>query len=201
MIRHAAWAGVFALVLLCLGFLLAAPAYGYARYQVINQTATWLANGRQVHIRCLTVEEAAEDYYIAIVGAAAYVEGYLNQRGEWKPRRYAVFDHGLCEPLLALAAGDTSLYDDEDVAWSVLVLAHESGHLRGHAWSGDEALTERFALRHYRYTAMRLGASADRASDLLRHAVRIHRGMSEAYLAPGCRIPSVNADGLLVGCK
>lgn len=201
--RQIAWGGVLALALACLLFLLAEPAYGWKRYGPLDSTASWLANGRKVHVRCLTPEESATDWVI-LSGASAYVEGQekpWNEQGRWRPKRFTVFAHGICEALVGLRRANASDYTVEDVAWAVLVLVHESGHLRGHRWSDSEALTQRWALRHYVYAAMRLGVPEDAARLLLRYAVTAHRGLPPQYLARGCRKPWVDQSGRLRNCR
>lgn len=191
------------LALLCLlALVFVAPASAYDRDPELDEIATSLANGRRVSVRCLSPEEAEADMSIAL-GAAAYVEGRYDDRGRWHPYPYTVFDYGICEPLSALArARDLSDETVPDIAWALLVFIHEAGHLRGHRWSASEALTQRWALRHYRAVAISyFGTTSEVASLLLRYAVYEHREMDLSYRPLGCRWPSVDDAGLLRGCR
>lgn len=144
---------------------------------------------RDVSVRCQTPAESASDVHI-LLGASAYVPGYLDARGRWHPDDYTVFAHGLCETLDAIIADDATGYSLDDLAWAVLVLTHESGHLRGHRWSADEAKTECWAIRHVGYVAHRLGIVDEAARRLfVAQAVRIHRSLSAEYRLAGCRLP------------
>lgn len=105
-------------------------------------------------------------------------------KGRWRPGKAAVLKHGLCESLLTKDA------DPVQQALAVLALTHESGHLRGHRWSADEAKTECWAIRHFRYVAIHLGLDANK---LYPHAWRFHKTLPEQYHLPGCVVPSVSA--------
>lgn len=174
------------------------PALGRAwdSYPEINTVASWLAQ-RPVTVRCLNEREADSDPAI-VFGAAAYVPGVEDTRGRWRPDDYAVFSPGLCEAILSLYGGQPVPF--RSLAWAVLVLAHESGHLRGHRWAADESLTERWALRHYRYVALRLGMTQEQARRALAIAIRHHRALPDEYLDSRCRSPSLDSAGTLTGC-
>lgn len=176
--------------------LFAGTAQSFASYKVVNDLATWIA-GRDVEVHCLTPQEAANDPAI-LFGATAYVDGLEDHKGVWHPGDYTVFNTGICEILVDLAT-EASFDTIEDQAWAVLVITHESGHLKGHWWAGYENLTETWALRHVRYTAWRLGVDEPHATDILREAIRHHNSLPEEYRAPGCSRPSMN-EGKLVGC-
>lgn len=184
-------------VLLALAALAAAaPAIAgpaWSSSPVVDETTRWLAMRKVVHVRCQTVSESAADFTIAVFGATAYVEGWTDRWGNWHPGRYAVFSHGICETIDALAAGDASGYSLHDLAWAVLVLTHEAGHLRGHRWSADEARTECWAIRHVGYVAHRLGVVDSAARRLLvAAAVDIHENeLDESYQLPGCELPPI----------
>lgn len=174
------------LVAVCL--LAAAPALSYSQASALDGIASWLAM-RPVEIRCLTKEESEQDSYIAAYGAAAYVLGEEDERG-WHPVNYAVFSYGHCEPLLAYLSGDASAWTLDDVAWAILVLTHESGHLRGHRWSASEAQTQCWAMRHYRYVAQRLGVTDPAILSLMvRRALYWHSRMPTEYQLRGCALP------------
>lgn len=165
--------------------LLAAPAAAYSTHPELDATASWLAQ-RPVTVRCLTAAEAEADMAIQLFGAAAYVE--ITPDGG--PENYTVFDHGLCEKLLAVKDDSwRGRYSLSAIAWAVLVLTHESGHLRGWAWWTSEARTNCWALRHARYVALRLGASDDLSYGIRSWAVYWYRKQPPDYRLAGCRIP------------
>lgn len=169
--------------------LIAAPsASPFAQNTTIDATASWLAM-RPVSIHCLTQEESDEDPTISR-GGAAYVIGDTDSNG-WHPGDYSVFMYGLCEPLIALQAGDLSSYSASDLAWSILVLTHESGHLRGWRWSGSEARTECWAIRHVRYVAQRLGVTDPALLRLIvGYALSYHNAMGYDYQLASCKLPT-----------
>lgn len=195
--RRLAWGGVFALVFTCLAFLIAAPSFAYLRFASLNETASWLAL-RKVSVRCLTPKEAVSDYYI-LLGATGYVEGTIDRQNRWHPVSHTVLAPGICEAVLAHV--NQMGYTKPDRAWAILALTHESGHLRGHRWSEDEALTERWALRHFVATAVHLGIPEPQARYLLKLAVRQHRKLDSAYLDPRCERPHVDEAGVLRNCN
>lgn len=165
--------------------LLAAPAAAYNTHPGLDATASWLAQ-RPVAVHCLTAAEAEADIAIQLFGAAAYVETTSDSR----PANHTVFDHGLCEKLLAFQDGSwRGRYSLSAIAWAVFVLTHESGHLRGWAWWKSEARTNCWALRHVRYTALRLGVSDDLSYGIRSWAVYWYRGQPPEYRLAGCRIP------------
>lgn len=168
--------------------LAAVPAaFTHTSYREIDSVASWLAM-REVSVICQTEEESQKDVVISIWGASAYVDGWFDHRGNWHPSSTSVFAHGICEVLLEVRSG--YIRDWEDSAWAILVLTHEAGHLRGHRWSRNEAKTECWAIRHFRYAAQRLGVSDPGAlSTLVGFAVRVHRGLSPDYRLKGCKLP------------
>lgn len=169
--------------------LAAAPAHAWRSYAPIDAAASWLAM-RDVSVRCLTPEETANDPLIVFYGAVAYVDGWVELDGRWHPGDNAVFKHGICETLLALLAWDARPYTVSDLAWALLVLAHESGHLRGHEWSGSEALTECWAIRHVGYVAAWFGVSDPAARRLIvALAVAHHRSLPIEYQLDSCKLP------------
>jgi len=140
---------VYALI----GLVLTAPAVAYYQQPGINGVASRLA-GRTVYVHCLTKKESDLDPNISFWGAAAYVEGTVDPiTGRWHPVDYTVFSHGICEDLILLAAqGPFDGHNAYDLAWAVIVLTHESGHLKGALWSQSELLTHCWAYQHLRAT-------------------------------------------------
>lgn len=176
------------LVVVLTALVVASSASPYARNTTIDATASWLAM-RPVSVRCLTQKESDEDPVIQW-GAAAYVIGYSDSDG-WHPLDYSVFSHGICEPLIALQAGDLSGYSVGDLALSILVLTHESGHLRGWRWAADEAKTECWAIRHVRYVAQRLGVTDPLfLKKIVGIALSYHKAMDSSYRLASCKLPT-----------
>lgn len=169
-----------------------APASASAtwRSSTVDDVVRWLSMRPATSARCLTPDEAAADIHIAF-GASGYVEGWLDRRGAWHPSKTTVLAPGICEAIEALAAGEADEYTLAELAWAVLVVTHESGHLRGHRWSGDEARTECWAIRHVGYVAARLGVtSIDARRLLVGAAVDIHRSeLGAEYQLPTCVLP------------
>jgi len=176
------------LAVILMSLVSATSASPYAQNTTIDATASWLAM-RPVSVRCLTQQESDEDPAIAM-GAAAYVLGDDYPDG-WHPWDYSVFMHGVCEPLVALAAGDLSGYSVGDVAWSILVLTHESGHLRGVRWSASEARTECWAIRHVRYVARRFGVTDPFFLKMIVGvSLAYHNSMDKSYRLASCKLPT-----------
>ncbi len=186
-------------ITICL-FLLAAlilppSTTAWTKPKTMAEVASWLAM-RPVYAKCLNRWEAARDFTIVFQDAAAYVEYGTD---------FMVVAPPICEWFAALARGELYDYGVSDVqaAWSVLVLTHESGHLRD--WnkatlnSMDEASTERWAMRHVYAVFSRLGLTHDRSIALLSIVAEIHRSMPDEYRAGDCRWPRVENDRL-VGC-
>lgn len=178
-----ALAWIVALILLALS--LSARAQASWSDKRIDGIASWLA-GRPVSVNCLTLEESKSDFTIRM-GAAAYVDGWFDAKNRWHPYDAAVFDHGICERLRDVLDGDASRWSGRSLAWAVLVLTHESGHLMDRRWSRDEAKTECWAVQHVQAVGRRLGITA---LPLLQYLVNEqHRMLREQYQLPGCVIP------------
>lgn len=183
-------------------FCLSPSASAWNSHASINEVASWLAM-RPVSAKCLNKWESEKDFVISS-GAAAYVEGMYDVTGRWRPSREMVVAFPICNWFVAMARGDASGYSAPQVAFAVLVVTHESGHLRD--WrratlvSSDEASTQRWALRHVYAVSRRIGLSHDAAVLVLRYAVLFHRDLPPAYHANNCRRPWVDAAGLLRDC-
>lgn len=172
---------ILTVALILAGHSSSAPLY--TTYPKIDAVASWLAM-RKVEVRCLNTSESTSDIYISS-GAEAYVEGIYDKNGVWRPRNYAVFKNGLCEELLQPRRVS-------ELAWAILVLTHESGHLRGWSWSANEAKTQCWAMRHFRYTANRLGYSTEGTNLLLAYALYWHKNMPAVYRGISCELPKVD---------
>lgn len=175
---------ILALVTVLLA-LLAGTARASTTYPELDAVASWLAM-RPVEVRCLTQEESDADANIVIWGAAAYVNVI-----DGRPADYTVFSYGLCEKLLSVLSNSWKYrYTLSSLGWAVLVIAHESGHLRGHEWWLSESLTNCWALRHVRYTALRFGASEDLALGIRSWAAWWYLRQPPEYQLEGCKLPT-----------
>ena len=170
-------------------FALTSPAVAFYDTPGLNGIASKLA-GRKVTIHCLTPQESAADPII-LWGASAYVEGISDPvTGRWVPFNYAVFAYGQCETLTAIAAGDLSGRDFDSAVWAVMVITHESGHLKGKSWSYDEAKTQCWALRHMKSTLWQLGVRDPAVvSFYTAWALDIQKEMPPEYQPAQCRYP------------
>ena len=174
------------LAALCAALLLAVPAaQAWDSYPEIDETASWLSQ-RPVKVRCLTEAETAADFAISLWGASAYV--LLAPDGG--PEDYTVFEYGLCERLHALYTQTWyGTYTLRGVAWALLVIVHESGHMRGHGqWWKDEGKVNRWAIRHVRYAALHMFPN-EHISYLLRDRARQWcEGQPDEYRTYGCEV-------------
>jgi hypothetical protein len=129
--------------------------------------------GRPVEIRC----DEAREY----VGVVQHADGVAEVGG-----RTAYLTPELCHDLYRLAFdGDVAF---NQTARALLVLAHESWHLRGER---DEGRTECFALQSAVELGRRLGLSVDTARQMMRQQLvenQLRARGSVEYLVPGeCR--------------
>ena len=167
-----------------LALVLADPTGAYKTYPTLDATASWLAQ-RPVEYRCLSQWESDHDYVISVWGAAAYVE-FAEGGG---PEDYAVAAQPWCKVLRALRVGRASAWSAEYVVASVLILVHESGHLRGSSfpyWS-NEAIVNCWAVRRAAAVAVlrfRIPESAMPAFNNI--LADIYRNQPPEYQWPGC---------------
>ncbi len=105
-----------------------------------------------------------------------------------------VNDFSVIQPLLCAGAG--AVTDAGLPAWQratgVLVLVHESYHLRHWAGRYSEAKVECQAIRHFRQGAELLGASPQLANDLLPYGLAAHDRMVRQYpnyRERACKLP------------
>lgn len=151
---------------------LAAPAAADPR---LDRLATVFAM-RPATIACHT---AAQD---AVINEAW---GYTNL--SWA---YAVLDRGLCDAVTAMLDG--TAYADWQAALGVLVLVHESYHVR--LWPGraDEAQVECRAIRHWRVAMRIAGVDEPTIARLWPYAAWLHfrlAALAPSYNLQGCEIP------------
>jgi len=79
-------------------------------------------------------------------------------------------------------------------AIAILVLVHESYHMRDVSWNGNEAKVECAAIRHWGYAAKMLGATEETVKELEGWAQAFHWRLVTripAYYLPGCKVPWV----------
>ena len=102
-----------------------------------------------------------------------------------------VLDYTVLSPVVcagAVGVGSAAVPDWQQ-ALGVLVLVHESFHLRHWRWRRDESRVECQALIYFREAATRLGASAVQAYALYAYAIALHRykaGIFPQYRVRGC---------------
>ncbi len=164
---------VGAIVIASVAAALSVPAaLAYDRPPLIERVASVFAS-RPVEVRCPTMAEWVGD---PIWGNGPYPQrawGYTDM----------VHDFSVIHP--SLCAGAAAVTDPDIPAWQratgVLVLVHESYHLRH--WDGrySEAQVECQAIRHFRQGAQLLGTTAELANDLLPYALAAHDRMVRLY--------------------
>lgn len=101
-------------------------------------------------------------------------------------RDYTVLSPTVCAG--ALGVGSAAIPEWQQ-ALGVLVLVHESFHLRHWRWRRDEGKVECQALVYFREAATRLGATPVQAYDLYAYAIALHRYKASVfpqYRARGC---------------
>lgn len=167
----------------CAGALSVPAAFAYDRPPVIEHVASVFAL-RSVDVRCPTMEEWLSDPMWGSDPNPQRAWGYTDM----------VHDFSVIDPLLC--AGAAAVTDTAVPAWQratgVLVLVHESYHLRH--WSGrySEAKVECQAIRRFRQGAELLGASPELANELLPYGLAAHDRMVRLfpnYRARSCKLP------------
>lgn len=182
------WAALTAIVVVLAGFA-AQPADSSGRHDFLDVVASELA-GRESYVHCLTKTESEMDFIIAFYGATAYVK-YAPNGKDLENQTY--FTHGVCEGLMALKRGDVREYKVEELAWYVLVITHESGHMKNLKWSHSEALTQCWAMKQFsQVAANHFGVVDPDVNRLLTaFAVKIHKSLDSSYQLKGCDLPDV----------
>jgi hypothetical protein len=163
--------------------LAASPVGAFDRPPLLERVAAAFAL-RPVDVRCPTMQEWVSDPIWGNDPNAQRAWGYTDM----------VNDFSVIQPLLC--AGALSVTDVMLPAWQratgVLVLVHESYHLRH--WKGrrSEAKVECQAIRHFELGAELLGASPTLANDLLPYGLAAHDRMVRLYpnyRDPSCKLP------------
>jgi hypothetical protein len=170
--RHPRKRAVLALAVAAVAALSVRSAFAYDRPPLIEQVAATFAL-RPVDVRCPTMEEWVSDPIWGTDPNPPRAWGYTDM----------VHDYSVIHPLLC--AGAAAVTDAAVPAWQratgVLVLVHESWHLRH--WRGrySEAKVECRAIHNFRKGAELLGASPERANDLLPYGLAAHDRMVRLY--------------------
>ncbi len=166
--------------------ILATPAVAYYQEPGLEGVSSRLA-GRKVTIECLTPREERRDIYISL-GVEAYVT-WKTLKGRRIVGSVARFRGVHCDNLVALMAGDLSGRRFHDVAWSVLVIVHESGHLKGAKWSFDEAKTQCWAMQKLPAALDMLGVPDSFFRDMLIRQIKWihHNELNGNYQLEGCQ--------------
>lgn len=154
---------------------IAGDARAYERPAKLNDVAKVYSLGVG-EIRCPSSAEWNADF------ASAFGYAYTNMAEE-----YAVLSPTVC-------SGAAGVGSDRVPEWKqalgVLVLVHESFHLRRWRWRRNEGKVECQAMVYFREAAVRLGASAAQAYDLYAYAIALHAykvSLFPQYRDPGCR--------------
>lgn len=179
---------VVALVVLAL--VVAGDAGAYERPVKLNDVAKVYSLGVG-EVRCPSRAEWEADF------ASAFGYAYTNMAEE-----YAVLSPTVCTG--ASGVGSVGVAEWKQ-ALGVLVLVHESFHLRRWRWRRSEGKVECQAMVYFKEAAVRLGASAAQAYDLYAYAIALHAykvSLFPQYGDPRCRFapwaPPESASGRLV---
>lgn len=151
-------------------------ASGYEKPATLNEVARVYSLGVG-EVRCPSPEEWKADW------ASSFGYAYTNVRDE-----YAVLSPQVCAG--ALGVGSEAVPDWQE-ALGVLVLVHESFHLRRWRWRRNEGKVECQALVYFREAAVRLGATVEHGASLYAYATALHAykvRLFPQYRDPGCRV-------------
>ncbi len=151
-------------------------ASGYDTPTTLNEVALVYSLGVG-EVRCPTDEEWGGD-----VGSTL---GYAYMQ---TGREYAALSPVVCRGALGVATAEVP---DWQQALGVLVLVHESFHMRRWRWRRNEAKVECQALVHFREAAVRLGATPEHAHALYAYALVLNAYQSSVqpqYRDRSCRV-------------
>jgi hypothetical protein len=152
--------------------LVASPASAYDTPPELQRFAAVFAM-REAEVRCPSMEEWIRDPIWGTAPNPSRAWGYTDM----------VNDHIVLHP--ALCAGALAVADPGIPHWQratgVLVLVHESYHMRLWSRRRNEAKVECQAIRHFKVGARLLGASPELANELLPHALAAHARMERLY--------------------
>jgi hypothetical protein len=142
----------------------------------LEQVASSVA-GRPTEVRCPTLAEWQRDW------SAAGAWAYTNLNEDW-----IVLHPALCAGALDLS--ERSLPTAQR-AMGVLVLLHESFHVRRWKYRRNEGRVECAAIRAFKSGAQALGASNEEAEELYPYALALHFRTVQLFPEYGvaCRLP------------
>jgi hypothetical protein len=152
------------------------PLLRHARLEARLEDVAGRLAGREVDVRCETVDQA---------WLQAHPErGYVEFGPDGVPLAETVITYDTCRALAAWVGSDHASATDEQVV-AVHVLTHEAMHMSGLT---DEARTECAALQRDRLTATLLGADDAAARDLVgRYLAQVYPSMPDEYRSAECR--------------
>jgi hypothetical protein len=156
---------------------LAGGASAYERPAKVNEVAAVYSLGVG-EVRCPSAEEWDADF------ASSFGYAYTNMRDN-----FAVLSPIVCAGALGVGTAETP---DWQEALGILVLVHESFHLRHWRWRRNEGKVECQAMTYFRDAAERLGASAAHAHSLYAFALALHAykvSVFPQYRDRACRLP------------
>lgn len=139
--------------------VLAGAAQAYERPAKLNEVAASYSLGVG-EIRCPSQREWDADF------ASSFGYAYTNMLDD-----YSVLSPLVCAGALGVASNDVP---DWQQALGVLVLVHESFHLRRWRWRRNEGKVECQAMVYFKEAAVRLGASGEHAHSLYAYAIALH---------------------------
>ena len=136
-----------------------ADSRAYALPARLNEVAAVYSLGVG-EIRCPSPEEWNADF------GSAFGYAYTNMAAD-----YAVLSPLVCAG--ALGVGESDVPDWQE-ALGVLVLVHESFHLRHWRWRRDEGKVECQAMVYFKDATLMLGATREHAHNLYAYAIALH---------------------------
>lgn len=158
------------------------PKWGtYVDQFHLDKVASWLSH-RPVKVYCLTPAAAANNKIIQS-GAAAYV--VINDWGE--PQNWTIVAPPACHDAELLL--EQPWIGQEDSVWAILVITHESGHMRGGSFPqwDDEGIVNCWAIRRVAAVAqLEFALPPEMAADFSYEAKVIMRHQPRAYRPSGC---------------
>jgi hypothetical protein len=153
----------------------AGGAGAYERNARINDVAAVYSLGVG-EVRCPSKAEWDADF------ASSFGYAYTNLVQD-----YAVLSPLVCAGASGVGSAQVSRWQQ---ALGVLVLVHESFHLRRWRWRKNEGKVECQAMVYFREAAVRLGATEEEAYDLYAYAIALHLykvKLFPQYRDPACR--------------
>lgn len=183
-----------AALLACLCLLVPSTAVAYKNYPYLNAVASWLSQ-KPVTVRCYSAQESADDYFIGFWGASAYV---LIDEAIIRPYNYTVFAWPICEDLRSFRAGNAGI--DEATVWAILVITHESGHMRGTNfpyWALEDRVNVWAIHRAYAVAVLKFGLADNIFSRFAFNRVVLDLYMRQPfnYRTRECQHPELNDKG------